>query len=100
MADSSRRTGLTGLALSSLTLAVLGYFSFAATQGDYGLFRLIEVEAEEARLDRELSHLRAERAVIAGKTRRLSSDYLDLDLLDEQARKVLGLARGDELIIR
>ena len=33
-------------------------------------------------------------------TRRLSDDYLDLDLLDERARDVLGLVRADELIIR
>ena len=33
-------------------------------------------------------------------TRRLSSASLDLDLLDEQARRVLGLGRPDEIIIR
>ncbi|MGR3813148.1 MAG: septum formation initiator family protein, partial [Cognatishimia activa] len=32
--------------------------------------------------------------------RRLSDDYLDLDLLDQQARSVLGLIRGDEMVIR
>ena len=33
------------------------------------------------------------------KTLRLSDNFLDLDLLDERARKVLGLARPDEIII-
>jgi len=33
------------------------------------------------------------------KTHRLSDNFLDLDLLDEQARKVLGMARPDEIII-
>lgn len=33
-------------------------------------------------------------------TKRLSDEYLDLDLLDEQARDVLGLLRGDEIVIR
>ena len=33
------------------------------------------------------------------KTRRLSDEYLDLDLLDEQARNVLGLIRPDEVIV-
>jgi len=32
-------------------------------------------------------------------TRRLSDSYLDLDLLDERARNVLGLARSDEIIV-
>ena len=31
-------------------------------------------------------------------TKRLSSNYLDLDLLDEQARKILRVARPDEAI--
>jgi cell division protein FtsB len=31
-------------------------------------------------------------------TKRISSDYLDLDLLDEQARKILRVARSDEAI--
>jgi len=34
------------------------------------------------------------------RTRRLSDEYLDLDLLDERARAVLGLVRADDLVIR
>nr|WP_284154974.1 septum formation initiator family protein [Algicella marina] len=64
------------------------------------MFRQMQVEAQEELLLRELAGLQAEKALIANKTRRLSIEYLDLDLLDEQARKVLGLARGDEIIIR
>jgi len=30
----------------------------------------------------------------------VSDTYLDLDLLDEQARDVLGMVRADELVIR
>ena len=30
---------------------------------------------------------------------RLSDDYLDLDLLDQQARDVLGLVRSDEIVV-
>jgi len=39
---------------------------------------------------------------MAAKNRahRLSDEYLDLDLLDEQARKVLGLIRGNEIIVQ
>ena len=33
-------------------------------------------------------------------TKRMSDDYLDLDLVDEQARKVLGMVRSDEIVIR
>lgn len=94
-----------GTAIGSVTVFVIGlglasYFVFAAVQGDYGHFRRIQIEADEAHLKRQLAELRAERAILENKTRRLSDSYLDLDLLDERARKVLGMARGDEIIIR
>ena len=34
-----------------------------------------------------------------GKTRKLQDEFLDIDLLDQQARKILGLIRLDEIII-
>jgi cell division protein FtsB len=76
------------------------YFTFAAVQGDYGLFRRAEVEVEKARLATELAALRAEVAEMENLTRRLSDDFLDLDLLDQQARDVLGLMRADEIVVR
>lgn len=75
------------------------YFTFAAVQGDYGLFRRIEIEAEAEGLQKDLERLNQEIAQMENLTRRLSDDYLDLDLLDEQARSVLGLARADEIIV-
>jgi len=76
------------------------YFTFAAVQGDYGLFRRAEIMAERTTLERELATLDAEVARMENLTHRLSDDYLDLDLLDEQARDVLGLIRADEIVIR
>ena len=51
-------------------------------------------------LQRQLDTLESEVARMENLTRRLSDEYLDLDLLDEQARDVLGLIRADELVIR
>ena len=39
-------------------------------------------------------------ALAENKTHRLSDDFLDLDLLDQQARDVLGMVRADEVVIR
>lgn len=91
---------LFGMAFSILVIAAIGYFTYAAVQGDFGTFRRIQVEAQAQKLEAELALLRQERAVMENKTRRMSTEYLDLDLLDERSRKVLGLARGDEIIIR
>jgi len=79
-----------------LGMLMLGlYFMFAAVQGDYGVFKRSEVKAEGR------AHiLHAEVARMENLTTRLSDTYLDLDLLDEQARDVLGLIRADEIAIR
>jgi cell division protein FtsB len=80
---------------------VLGaYFTFAAVQGSYGVFRRVQIEAEIADLSAERDALRQEAERMANLTMRLSDAYLDLDLLDERARDVLGTIRADEIVIR
>ena len=55
--------------------------------------------AVEAGLQAELDALRAETQQMALLTHRLSDDYLDLDLLEEQARERLGYLRPDEIVL-
>ena len=81
------------------TLMLGLYFTFAAVQGDYGVFKRSEVNAEGRALSAELALLETEVARMENLTRRLSDTFLDLDLLDEQARDVLGLIRADEIVI-
>jgi cell division protein FtsB len=76
------------------------YFTFAAVQGDYGLFRRAEIEAQSKLLRAQLDQLNTQVARMENLTHRLSDTYLDLDLLDQQARDVLGLLRSDEIVIR
>lgn len=76
------------------------YFTFAAVQGDYGVFKRAEIDAEGRALMIELALLQAEVDQMENLTRRLSDAYLDLDLLDEQARDMLGMVRADEIVIR
>lgn len=89
-----------GLIFFALSFSLAAYFTFAAVQGDYGVFRRVEIDAEAKSLTRERDRLMAELAAVQNLTHRLSDSYLDLDLLDQQARDVLGYARIDEIIIR
>ncbi|OUD10717.1 septum formation initiator precursor [Marivivens niveibacter] len=75
------------------------YFTFAAVQGEYGLFRRAEIDAHARDLQADLDELQIEVARMENLTRRLSDNYLDLDLLDERARDVLGMVRADEIVI-
>ena len=94
------RPALGSVIFLGLMLLLGLYFAFAAVQGDYGVFRRAELDAEAAQLRQELDMLHTEVARLENLTRRLSDEYLDLDLLDEQARDVLGLIRNDEIVIR
>lgn len=90
-----------GAVLYLLGLVSAGtYFTFASVQGDYGLFRRVRIDAEAQALVKERDRLAAEIAALENKTHRISDDFLDLDLLDQQAREVLGLVRADEIVLR
>ena len=89
--------GLIVYALGALALGL--YFAFAAVQGDYGVLKRAGVKAEARALSAELATLEAEVARMENLTLRLSDKFLDLDLLDERARDVLGMVRQDELVL-
>ena len=95
----TRRPGL-GAILYYLGALALGlYFAFSAVQGDYGVLKRAGVAAEARSLSAELAVLEAEVTRMENLTMRLSDKYLDLDLLDERARDVLGYVRRDEFIL-
>lgn len=100
MSNASSRPSI-GAIIYFLMAATLGaYFTFAAVQGDFGVLRQVEIAAETDALKAERDKLQADLAEIQNRTKRLSDAYLDLDLLDEQARSVLGYVRADEIAIR
>jgi cell division protein FtsB len=100
MATANSRRGLGGLIYLGVSFALGIYFTFAAVQGDYGIFRRVAINAEAATLTGERDRLAAELAEMQNRTHRLSDDYLDMDLLDQQTRDVLGYMRTDEIAIR
>lgn len=84
----------------ALALTLGGYFAFAAVQGDFGVLRRAQILSEAEALTAERDRLQAELAELQNRTHRLSDAWLDLDLLDEQVRDVLGYIRADEIVIR
>ena len=100
MTVQRRRPSITVLVYTAVIVTLGGYFTFASVQGEFGLFRRIQIEAERNALRKETAILDEELAKMRNKTLRLSDSYLDLDLLDEQARDVLGYLRADEVVIR
>jgi cell division protein FtsB len=94
------RPALGGVLYLMVAFMLGSYFTFAAVQGDFGVFKQVEIAAEAAKLNAEKAKLLVELAELENRTHRLSDVYLDIDLLDEQARDVLGYVRADEIVIR
>lgn len=98
--SNSGRPAFSGLVYFAIVFCAGLYFTFSAVQGDMGLFRRAEIEADRDTLTEQLRVLEVDIARMENLTHRLSDDYLDLDLLDQQARDVLGMMRSDEIVIR
>lgn len=84
----------------TISLSLGLYFTFAAVQGNFGILRRAEINHDLQKLQVEIGSIHVEIADLKNLTRRLSDHYLDLELLDQQARDVLGYARTDELVIQ
>ena len=84
----------------TISLSLGLYFTFAAVQGDFGILRRAEINHDLQKLQAEIGSINVEIADLKNLTRRLSDHYLDLELLDQQARDVLGYVRTDELVIQ
>lgn len=95
----SQRLSISATIFLVLTVALSLYFAFAAVQGPSGILRRIQIESEKTELAEEHDKLAGEVEEMQNLTHRLSDEYLDLDLLDERARQVLGYVRADEIIL-
>ena len=86
--------------LFSLCLALIGYFSYHAIEGNHGLHKRAALSAKITRLEAELAGLKDERMRIehdvALVTKRVRSEP---DLLDEEARALLNFVRPGEIIV-
>ena len=79
-------------------LFFLFYFTYIAIFGNNGLESYIDHEFEIIELNKDLDSLEKVMQKLEIKTSKLSNN-LDLDLLDQQSRIVLGLIRNDEIMI-
>ena len=100
MIQTQSRPAFGGMLFFMATFTLGSYFAFAAIQGDYGVVRRVQINAGAAGLGGGGGQLKAGPGRMQNLTKRLSDDYLDIDLLDEQLRDVLGYLRADEVVIR
>ena len=86
--------------LGPLALAIgIFYLTFHALSGERGIYALLKEERKLEVLHTELISVTAQRKDLEHRTSLMNAGSLDLDLLDEQARNILGTASENELVI-
>ena len=95
--DIKRKTR--GMIAPLIGLGMVAYFGYHALNGERGVAAWWGLKKEIARADQVSDQLAAQKAELEHKVALLSAETLDPDMLEEQARKVLGLGRPDERIV-
>lgn len=75
------------------------YFSYHIIQGERSYLRLRYLDSQMQIASTELSTLSEERSVIEKKVVMLRPETLDLDMLEERVRHVLGFVHDDERVL-
>lgn len=83
-----------------LCVCAIAYFGYHSVQGDRGLIGYARLTAELERARMALADTQSERLALAHRVGLLNPDHIDTDMLDEQARRQLGLAHPDDVVIR
>ena len=100
MTPSSGQPAITSAIFYVVMISLGAYFTFAAVRGDFGLFKRMEIHADRVALEDQRDALAADVARIQNLNSRLSTTGLDLDLLDERARDVLGLVHRNDIVLK
>ena len=94
------RRRITEAILPGICLLLIAYFGYHAVQGDLGLVSYLQLNQKIAHLDQEAAIVAAQRTDLEHRVALLSpNNGVDPDLLDEQARFMLGYSHRDELVI-
>lgn len=82
-----------------LLLFVIFYLCFHAVSGDRGIIAWFKAKHQLEALEIELAEAKKQREVLSKRVDLLSGSEIDHDMLDEQARRVLGFARHNEVVV-
>ena len=87
------------ITLLTVCLILCLYFIIASFNGEFGVSAKYHLLAKEKVLANELNTINKETKIIKNRIKRLSNTSLDLELLDQQARIILGMIGEEESIV-
>lgn len=87
------------VAFNMLWVCAVGYFAYHLISGARGILSLETLSDELPFLEHELAQIKGENAFLANKISRIREDNLDLDLLEEEAQRILGFFSPNDLVV-
>lgn len=94
-----KNSPLARVTVPAICSLLIAYFLFHAWSGRYGIEAMRELEEERTRLEFELVRVKEKRAALDARVMLLRDGTIEKDMLDEQARHMLGYVGPDELVI-
>ena len=82
-----------------ITFFIFIYLIYFLINGQRGLLKYFYLTKQAELFNQTLANLKEQNAYYIDRTKRLQSNTVDLDYLDEQARKKLGLIDKNEIVI-
>ncbi len=87
------------LTVNTVMVLLILYFVFHALTGDRGVFAYFKLRKNLTQAEETLAQLRSERSRLEEDAKYLNPKTMNIDYLDEIARKNLGLIGQDEKVI-
>lgn len=85
--------------LTTVAFLLFAYFAYHLLHGDRGFFANKGLQIKLVQAELKLEEKKKERVALENRVKLLRPDGLDLDLLDERARVVLGFVSPQERVI-
>ncbi|MCF8468090.1 MAG: septum formation initiator family protein [Sneathiella sp.] len=82
-----------------LGILAVAYFSYHLIEGDRGLFAYLKLQHEIDKAEAVYLVTEVEKQALEKSVSLLRPENLDIDMLEERSRDVLGLAHPDEIVI-
>ena len=94
-----KRSRISKLSKGLLFAAALFYFSYHMISGDKGVMAMIQLQQRVNTSHAELQTVEMDKIQLQHRVNMMYSDSMDKDLADEQARRLLGFAGEDEIVL-
>ena len=76
-----------------------GYLGFHALGGSLGVLKLADYSEQSAKLNEDITRLKVKRGALELRASQLRASNLDLDRLDEEARRTLNVSGANDIVI-